>query len=555
MSSSSSSSPSPSASSVKQEPPTVPAFQPTVDDMQLMRDHIRKLEVSLAEMRLAYGLSVVPALADPPPPPPRLDAGSPAVDSSTSAKSESQDFRSFHSSDPERQANPPRHSTVAGPRRVTPHPAAVSSYAGGYDDDDLPDSRSDRKYAASHDDRGRSPRRAAQFDDASSSSSMSSSSSSSMKLPSMRMRDPPTFDGNVLDPNKLEDYITAMERYLRVYKTAHHTERSYDYTSTSLTDRASRWLRQIETRDPGSITSWDELKAELRKTFTPMSISQLAFGRLQKVTYTKDVPQLNHEFMEQLHLLPEYNNAQFDKIMVQMYLEALSKGTGTRFMATHLRMQISANPKLSLREAMDVVLLAEANMGREQRREGAAATALPYRPFKASSSSSSSSSENWRSRFSRSTPVKQPSFSTPQAKLHNAAADSFDDYVDDRTDAAAELDREMDGDMNEESNRGPTFHADVEQGDVDANEGGDPFAGVPSDIALNMIRFARRFGDLNNLSADELDRRRRNNLCFNCGGVGHRSRDCKKPRPTPQGAGAAGGSSNKSQPPNKRHFQ
>ena len=43
----------------------------------------------------------------------------------------------------------------------------------------------------------------------------------------------------LLDPNKLEDYITAMERYLRVYRTDHHSQRSYDYTSTSLTGRAS----------------------------------------------------------------------------------------------------------------------------------------------------------------------------------------------------------------------------------------------------------------------------------------------------------------------------
>lgn len=78
-----------------------------------MRDHITRLELSLAQMRVLYGHPVVPPLADPPPPPPRLDTGSPAVNPSSSAKSESQDFRSFHSSEPERQANPPRHASVA----------------------------------------------------------------------------------------------------------------------------------------------------------------------------------------------------------------------------------------------------------------------------------------------------------------------------------------------------------------------------------------------------------------------------------------------------------
>ena len=532
MSDPSSSSPTPSASPVKNESIAgSSANQSSVNDIQRMQDHINQLGLSLAQMRMHYGMDPVPPLADPPPPPPRP----------------------FQSSDRERQADPPRHSSVVGPRGVTPHPAAVSSFNDGYDQYDLPD----RKYGTLHDDRADDrSRRTARFDDTSSSSS-TPSYRPAVKLPSMKLPDPPKFDGNVMDPNKLEDYIMAMERYLRAYGVDHRSQQSYTYTATSLTGRASRWLNQIDTRDPDSITSWHDLKTELRKVFMPVAVSQLAFGRLQKVAYTKDVAQLNHDFMEQLTLLPKYNNEQFDEIMVQTYLEALMKGgPGTRFLATNLRMRIADHPGLTLRAAMDAVLLAEAHIGRPvsgDRRDGAVATVLSSRSFARSSSSSS----NWRSRFSRSSPIKQPSFSTPQAKLHNAAADPFDDYEDDtETNAAAEIDREMFGeDMNEESTREPTFHADVDEGEE--HEHGDPFAGVPNDIALNMIRFARRFGDVNNLTADELDRRRRNNLCFNCGGVGHRSRDCKKPRPTPQGAGAGGSSNNKSQSQsqnNKRHF-
>ena len=516
-----------SSSPVKQDPssPVSPIDQRD-ELIMMMRDRIDQLERTMAR------LSIAP-LADPPPPPPRLDAGSPAVDSSLKVESDGSSFRS---------SDPPRHFSVVGPRHVTPHPTASSFVdhdgdGNGYRSVDPSNGRDDRKY---YDDRASVPsRRSAGF-----------GNPSTDRPPSVKLT--ATFDGKSRnDASRLEGFITAVERYLRLYGYDHDSAKAFNVASLALTHNASSWLSHIEHRDPLAIASWTQLKMAMRKHFAPVALEQLAFSELTKVTYDKSVSELNHNFMEQLQLLPKFNNPQYDDIMVKMYLEALERGSGSRFILTNLRMELSRDPQLPLQSAMQIALLAEANIGRKKGRDrDVASSSVP---------SSGSGSTSWRkdnrfgngNRFARSSPVKQPSFATPQAKLHHAAADSLDDDRDSEPDAAAELDREMGSESDEESNRAPMFHSEHD----DTDHGGDPFADVPGDIALNMIRFAKKFGDLFNLSADELDRRRRNNLCFNCGGAGHRSRDCKKPRPSPQGANGSGGSSKKSQQNGKnKHF-
>ena len=123
-------------------------------------------------------------------------------------------------------------------------------------------------------------------------------------------------------------------------------------------------------------------------------------------------------------------------------------------------------------------------------------------------------------------------------------------------------------DVEEETeDRQPTFHPDGDddngaEDDDSTVVGADPFTNMSNEAVLHVLRYAKKFGDVNNLSADELDRRRRLQLCFNCGGPGHRSRDCNKPRPkgagNGHGSGSGGGPSvglhNKNNKPQQKHF-
>ena len=118
---------------------------------------------------------------------------------------------------------------------------------------------------------------------------------------------------------------------------------------------------------------------------------------------------------------------------------------------------------------------------------------------------------------------------------------------------------------------GPTFHGENDESDdpVTANPADDPFNAFDDDVVLNVMRYTKRYSDLYQLSADELDRRRRQGTCFNCGGVGHYARDCRRPKANGNGngngngagtgvgagAGAKGGGVNKSSSNNKKNFQ
>jgi hypothetical protein len=446
-----------------------------------------------------------------------------------------------------------RHESVVGPRQVTPYPTTSSAT-------DASNNRSSNS-----------------VDDASESYSnydpFRRPPPLTARTSQIRVNAPTKFDGKDDDVSKLENFITAMERYLRLHEVSTNSVQSFHVGALSLSDTASAWLRHVETRDPDAITSWNELKKRLRARFAPVAQQQLAFRRLEAVVHRKGVSQLNHDFMEQLQLMPAYNKPEFDPIMIDMYLSALERGANTRFILTTLRVKISEDPGLTLDKVMQIALLAEANQGRAYNVKSTSfmTAAIPSRPSSTSSSSSvpsrSFSSSSWRSngggyqnrfggRFNRS-PIKPPSFTSPQVKLHHIDTDSFDENPEDGyNDAADAFEREMDGSSgsdNDDGNRVPQFHQDIGAAADDDGvriNASDPFAGLSSDVALNMIRFAKRFSDVHNLSADELDRRRRNNLCFNCGGTDHRARDCKKPKPSSTNGS---GNNHKSQP-SKKHF-
>ena len=128
-----------------------------------------------------------------------------------------------------------------------------------------------------------------------------------------------------------------MDRYLNAVRIDTNHIESLHVSSMRLSDYASQWYDQLIKRQPTLIYSWNTLKEQLTKRYQPIAQTQLALSKLLKVRYKNNIETLNHEFLTQLQLLPEYNTSDSDKMLIGIYMNALTEANGTAYICTTLR--------------------------------------------------------------------------------------------------------------------------------------------------------------------------------------------------------------------------
>lgn len=387
------------------------------------------------------------------------------------------------------------------------------------------------------------------------------SSPNGRKKSSYKPAQPAKYDGSMsrTGHSKLQSFIAEVNRYVRALGYDDDSIESYDIGALLLCDIASQWLTQIEnSTNPAVVkpTCWAELREMLKKRFVAPDITQTAYTKWQLVRYRGSINNYVHDFMQHLSLLPEFDDPHMQRAVLMQFLAGLEGTDETRFISFTLRDGMQSGRIVNIQDAIDVAVNAEANAGgslASLTKSLVSSSSSSRRAIQSSSfNRSHSSSNNWRRQDSGSSNYRTASahsYRTPiKPRVHQMVSDgrhSIDDSFDDRYyDNSGERNGDGDADEDADANadeRVSTFDDGGTSRDDHSDDLDDQFSGLDSDAVLNVMRFTKKFGDVYHLSADELDRRRRHNLCFNCGAVGHRARGCKKPKSDGSGASVYGG--------------
>ena len=101
-------------------------------------------------------------------------------------------------------------------------------------------------------------------------------------------------------------WLTQMERYMRL--TRMPAADQFDYVATRCTKSASSWINArllaIERGDLANWGSWEELKADMIKSFEPSTAEEQAWKQLRNLTQTGRVSGYVARFRELQYRLP-----------------------------------------------------------------------------------------------------------------------------------------------------------------------------------------------------------------------------------------------------------
>lgn len=350
---------------------------------------------------------------------------------------------------------------------------------------------------------------------------------------------PTTFTGKPpVDAITILGFTKKMDHYLTAVNVEHHTAESLNVAIMSLGDFALLWYEQTIKNNTNIIRNWNELRERLLKKYKPVAQEQASFDILSEITYRGSVQSYIHEFQNNLQLIPDLNIPATQKMLMNIFINRMSKAPGTHFICTAMRTAMSRdNDECTDLTALEAVALtAESNLGKTAGRN------IPYVPpfsrnnnnnhTQQSSSHNHRSNNNYRGnsfrpQFGR-TPVAAPSFSTP-AKLNNVYIENDNDD----TDPAIAYENEFN------DNCGPFVHHDPNEfsSNVAPTEPDfSPNGANTDDVGLlNHIKLYDRSVKYNpSLTPEEWDRRRKNQTCFRCNKTGHFANKCPLPPPSNQ---------------------
>ena len=242
---------------------------------------------------------------------------------------------------------------------------------------------------------------------------------------------------------------------------------------------------------------------------------------LMDTKYRTNITTYTHEFNQHVQMLPKHLRKD-QQTLILIYMHGL-RVPGTGLLVVTLKNQMALQGLCTVNQVQNEALKIESVL-RSGRSGGnpsvaAAGTYVSTRPASTSSPSS---------RFSRGTPPRRPTFSTPQSLNHVAAGvDQYggDSSIDDMN-ALIEGDGNDDGeDSSDEQAKLPSFHEEDES-KSSVPSGGGASADEVEQVMLHAMKAQAKFGDRLKISPEEILRCRKLNLCFKCKRPGHMASAC-----------------------------
>lgn len=336
-------------------------------------------------------------------------------------------------------------------------------------------------------------------------------------LLSVKLNMPSKYKGSMShDSANLRIFISQMDRWFDAKKINHESPNSLLIAVTQLDGYASSWYENV--RHEEAINSWSDLRSLMIQRFEREDIEEVETFALMDTKYRTNITAYTHEFNQHVQLVPQHLRRD-QPMLILLYLHGLRVDHGTALLRVTLKHHMGKQGLHTLTQVQNEALRIESvlNSARSAGKQSAGATMYSNRTSLTPSSS----------RFSRATPPRRPTFSTPQ-KLHHVAAESGDHSVlDSYEDMNASIDDRGIDDGDEDSSGDttvPSFHED----DESDSHGSSTSAAVDEveHAMLHAMKAQAKFGAKLNISPEEILRCRKNNLCFKCKRPGHMATAC-----------------------------